>query len=118
MEKAQAIPNQRAEELLTLLDSKLLKALSEPVRGRILRYLIANGRSNIDTIARQFKQDRSVISRHLHQMAEMDILVCEKDSRNVFYDVNADSLVTKLESIVHKVKDCMHACCRKFICKS
>lgn len=40
-----------ADELVEILDSRFFKALSEPVRIQIMKFLIINGRSDIGTIA-------------------------------------------------------------------
>ena len=68
--------SQIAEELVEAVDSKFFKTLSEPVRVQILKYLMLNGRADIQTIAENMPQDRSVISRHLNLMQEAGILTC------------------------------------------
>ncbi len=100
-----------AARLVANFDSKFFKVLSEPVRVEILRYLILNGSSDIGSIAQALPQDRSVISRHLKFMHEAEVLLCEKISRNVFYQVNADAIRQKLEGIASAINECMTACC-------
>ncbi|MCK4816394.1 transcriptional regulator, partial [bacterium] len=51
------------EDLVEALDSKMFKALTDPTRTQILKYLMLNGRSDVSTIAEHMPQDRSVISR-------------------------------------------------------
>jgi DNA-binding transcriptional ArsR family regulator len=65
--------NKILDELVKVLDSKFLKALSEPVRIEILKFIMRNGRTDIGTIAENMPQDRSVISRHLNLMHEVGI---------------------------------------------
>lgn len=100
-----------AEELAATLDSKFFKVLSEPVRVRILKFLILNGSSDIAAIADSLPQDRSVISRHLRFMYEADILYCEKISRHVYYQVNALAFRNKLAGIADQITECMSQCC-------
>ncbi len=102
---------QAVDDLITALDSKLFKALSEPVRGEILRFLLLHGRSDISTIAEHLPQDRSVISRHLHLMAEAGILVAEKETRHRFYSLNGETFLKEFEAIVTSIKKCMAECC-------
>ena len=102
---------QIAEELVEILDSKFFKTLGEPVRVQILKFLLLNGRSDIGTIAEQMPQDRSVISRHLNLMYEAGILTCEKETRYMYYDVNADEFLGKVETIAGKVRTCISICC-------
>ena len=102
---------QIAEELVEAFDSKFFKTLSEPVRVQILKFLMLNGRGDIQTIADNMPQDRSVISRHLNLMHEAGILNSQKENRHVFYDVNGKSFIEKLIHIADKIKDCMEKCC-------
>ena len=99
------------EELIEILDSKFFKALSEPVRINILKYLILNGRSDIAAIADSLPQDRSVISRHLQLMYDTGILNCEKITRHVYYEVNGGAFLKKMETILEKIRACMPECC-------
>ena len=102
---------QIAEELVEAFDSKFFKTLSEPVRVQILKFLMLNGRGDIQTIADNMPQDRSVISRHLNLMHEAGILNCQKENRHVFYDVNGKPFVEKLIHITEKIKECVEKCC-------
>ena len=100
-----------AEELVAILDSKFFKTLSEPVRVQILKFLLLNGRSDIGTIADQMPQDRSVISRHLNLMNEAGIVTCEKESRYMYYAVNAAEFLDKVEGIAGTLRTCISVCC-------
>jgi len=92
------------DELISVLDSKFFKVLSEPVRIEILKFLICNGRSDISTIEKHFSQDRSVISRHLRRMSDMNMLICEKESSSVYYVVNGPMFINTFEGIVNNIK--------------
>ncbi len=98
-------------QLVDVIDSKFFKTLSEPVRIQILRLILVNGRTDIGTIAEQLPQDRSVISRHLNLMQEVGILTCEKQSRHMFYEINAQAFLDKLVNITELVRTCMAECC-------
>ena len=99
------------DELVEVFDSKFFKTLSEPVRVEILKFVMLNGRADIGTIAEHMPQDRSVISRHLNLMHEVGILTCEKESRHMFYEINASTFLNKLENITKQIKKCMEECC-------
>jgi DNA-binding transcriptional ArsR family regulator len=98
------------EKLIEALNSKLFKALSEPVRAEILKYLLINGRSDIGTIAENLPQDRSVISRHLSLMSEAGILSSKKEARHVYYEINGNAFLDEFEGIVENIKKCMCEC--------
>jgi DNA-binding transcriptional ArsR family regulator len=99
------------DELVEVFDSKFFKTLSEPVRVEILKFIMLNGRADIGTIAEHMPQDRSVVSRHLNLMNEVGILTCEKESRHMFYEINAHTFLNKLENIAKQIKKCMEECC-------
>lgn len=105
-----------ANRMVDVLDSKFFKSLSEPVRVQILRYLLLHGRTDIGTIANDLPQDRSVISRHLNLMQEVGILNCEKESRHMYYSINASEFLdrfTNITDLVGKcIKECGPLCCK------
>ncbi|MDJ0875921.1 MAG: winged helix-turn-helix domain-containing protein [Desulfobacterales bacterium] len=100
-----------ADELVEILDSRFFKALSEPVRIQIMKFLIINGRSDIGTIADAMPQDRSVVSRHLQFMQTTGILKSEKITRHVFYEINGREIYAKLAAMLANIRACMPACC-------
>lgn len=107
-------PKTRAEVLEAfseVYDARLFKALSEPARIQILRYLMLNGRSDIGSITENMPQDRSVISRHLNQMQAAGILVCEKETRYRYYSINSQTFVEKLERFLAQIKKSISVCC-------
>jgi len=105
------------EELAKNFDSKFFKSLSESVRQQLIKYLLLNGRSDISTIAKHLPQDRSVISRHLQLMQEAGILICEKEGRFVYYSINGQEFLAKVESLVNQIRACIPICCPTGCCK-
>jgi DNA-binding transcriptional ArsR family regulator len=99
------------DDLVKALDSKMFKALTDPTRTQILRFLMLNGRCDISTIADNLPQDRSVISRHLNMMAEAGLLVAEKETRHRFYTINCETFLNEFETIVANLKTCIAECC-------
>ncbi len=99
------------DDLVKALDSKMFKALTDPTRTQILKYLMLNGRADISTIAKHLPQDRSVISRHLNMMAEAGMLVAEKETRHRFYMINCETFLHEFEAIVANLKSCIAECC-------
>ncbi len=99
------------EGLVEQLDSKIFKALTDPTRTQILKFLMCHGRADISTIANHFPQDRSVISRHLHMMGEAGLLTVEKETRHRFYHINGEYILRMFETIVANLRACIHQCC-------
>ncbi len=105
------IKNKAAEQLVEVLDSRFFKSLSEPVRIELLKFLLINGTSDIGTIADHLPQDRSVISRHLNNMLEAGLVICNKEGRFRFYEVNSSAFLERVEEIVGQIRECMNTCC-------
>lgn len=100
-----------ASELDAILESKVFRALCEPVRVEILRVLTLVGRSDIAAIAAQMPQDRSVISRHLAQLHHAGFVRREKIGRNVFFEMDGPAVVEQLEGIVARFRALVPVCC-------
>ena len=99
------------DDLVKALDSKLFKALTDPTRVRILKFLMLRGRADIGTIADHFPQDRSVISRHLQLMGEAGLLIAEKETRHCFYSINGEKILRAFEAATSNLKACILKCC-------
>ncbi|MFH2012034.1 MAG: metalloregulator ArsR/SmtB family transcription factor [Pseudomonadota bacterium] len=99
-----------ANKLVDVLDSKFFKSMGEPVRVQIIRFLLLNGRADIGAIAENMPQDRSVISRHLNLMQEAGILNCKKESRHMFYSINATGFLNRFANITELLKTCIKEC--------
>lgn len=100
-----------ARELTSIFDSKLFKALCEPARVEIMRFLTAEGRSDVRTIAGHFPQDASVVSRHLAVLHAAGILNRCKEGRHVFFEVDGPGVAARLEEIVARFRKIVPLCC-------
>ena len=99
------------QDLAGELDSAFFKALSEPARVELLKFLIRSGASDIETIAAKFPQDRSVISRHIAALRDVGLVRCEKEGRHMVCSVDGQAFVEKLESILGVVRAAIAQCC-------
>jgi DNA-binding transcriptional ArsR family regulator len=100
-----------ARELAAILDSQLFRALCEPVRIELLKLLTACGRSDVQTIAGQVPQDKSVISRHLAVLHRAGVVRREKVGRQVFFEVDGTSIVTRMELMLEQFRAIVPLCC-------
>lgn len=89
-----------AGECVAVFDTVFFKALCEPARIAVLRELVLLGRGDIAAIAERLPQDRSVVARHLQQLAAANIVKAEKEGRHVFYQVDAGAIGKRLEAIL------------------
>lgn len=100
-----------AQGCADMLDSDLFKALCEPVRIDLVRLLIANGRSDLSSLAEELPQDTSVISRHLAVLHRAGVVRREKQGRHVFYELDGPGLVERLEALVARLRRVVPFCC-------
>lgn len=100
-----------ARELAAIVDSQLFRALCEPVRIEIVKLLTARGRSDVQTIAAQVPQDRSVVSRHLAVLHRAGVVRREKVGRQVFFELDGLNVVTRLERIIGRFRSIIPLCC-------
>lgn len=89
-----------ARRCVAVFDTGFFKALCEPARIAVLRELILLGRGDIGVIADRLPQDRSVVARHLQQLAAVQIVKSEKEGRHVFYQIDARAVAERLEGIL------------------
>ena len=98
-------------ELARVFDSDLLAALCEPVRIDIVRVIAAKRRADLQTIADQLPQDRSVISRHLSQLHRAGVVRREKVGRQVFFELDGATLLERLDGMVDGCRRLVAVCC-------
>jgi DNA-binding transcriptional ArsR family regulator len=89
-----------ARSCVAVFDTGFFRALCEPARIAALRELILLGRADIGAIAARLPQDRSVVARHLQQLAAVQIVKANKEGRHVFYEIDASAVAERLESIL------------------
>jgi DNA-binding transcriptional ArsR family regulator len=99
------------EALAEELDIVVFRALTEPCRIDLIKFLLAKGPSDIETISQSFTQDRSVISRHLKQLLEAGLVSCLKNGKHRIYQLNGTGLISKFENILRLAKQAVSNCC-------
>jgi DNA-binding transcriptional ArsR family regulator len=100
-----------ARELGAIVDSQLFRALCEPVRIEIVKLLTADGRSDVQTLAAQVPQDQSVVSRHLAVLFRAGVVRREKIGRQVFFELDGISVVTRMERMLEQFRSIIPLCC-------
>jgi predicted transcriptional regulator len=99
------------KDLVEVFDSAFFKAMAEPVRIDILKFLLINGKSDVVTVAKSINKDRSVLSRHLHHLVEAGLLKHEKLSRNSYFVIDAEGFRLKVYVLFQKVDRAIKDCC-------
>lgn len=89
-----------ARRCVAVFDTRFFKALCQPARIAALRELILLGRADVAAIAARLPQDRSVVTRHLQQLAAAGIVTAERQGRHVFYEMDASAVAERLQGIL------------------
>lgn len=99
-----------AEAAIAALDTKFLKALSDPTRVQLVKKLIYIGACDVSTLTQGLAQDRSVISRHLATLERARITVSRKRGRRVIYDIDGPYVVAKVKLILDAIQPMAELC--------
>ena len=99
-----------ADAAIGVLDTRFLKALTDPTRVKIVKKIILLGTCDVSTIAKGLSQDRSVISRHLNTLEQAGITTSRKVGRQVFYDLDGPYIVEKVSIILDAVQPMAMLC--------
>lgn len=99
-----------AEAAIGVLDTRFLKALTDPTRVQIVKKLILLGACDVSTIAQGLSQDRSVVSRHLNTLEQARIATSRKTGRQVFYDLDGPYIVQKVSLILEALQPMAGLC--------
>ncbi len=77
------------EENITRYEEKaeVLKALSHPLRLRIVRGLLKCGCRNVSCMEANTGQSQSCISQHLSKLKSAGIVKAERSGNEVYYDI-------------------------------
>ncbi|MCY1023994.1 ArsR/SmtB family transcription factor [Pyxidicoccus sp. MSG2] len=99
------------DELIALLDSGFLRALTEPARLELLKVLLRHGPADVGAIAAHLPQDRSVISRHLKVLSDVGIVRARRDGRHRIYEVDGPSFLASFEGLLSRARELAPICC-------
>ena len=83
---------------------ELLRVLAEPARMELIEILICQGEKDVGQIAEQMDQDRSVVSRHLKQLADAGVLEIRKEGRHRHYRINGEFLLREMEDLTGQLR--------------
>lgn len=97
----------RRGELDELLAPDLFKALSDPIRGRLLACVAKCGRGcSVGEVAECCDLDLSTVSRHLTTLARAGVMESSKRGTSVFYAVRYAHLAATFQDLAAAIKAC------------
>lgn len=83
---------------------KMMEAVKDPVRLRILFLLIKRGRTNVGDIAKEFEITRPAISHHLKVLKEAGVVSSVKRGQEVYYWPNAHVVAQALRDLADRIE--------------
>lgn len=97
--------------LAKLMNADLFRALSDQNRLEIIGRLAdcGNMTNTVSVIASDFKTDISVVSRHLSILRNAGVLTSNRQGKEVYYTLEAETLA----KILRQVADELVACSKK-----
>ena len=84
--------------------TRLLEAVSEPMRMQMVFLLTEHDRLNVGEIARQFRISRPAISHHLKVLKDAGIVRSEKSGQEVYYWIDSQRIVAALRAMADKIE--------------
>ncbi len=79
--------------------SKVLRAITHPLRLQILDFIAKNEPVNVTTIYKKLDLEQSVTSSHLSILRQDSFLNTSRDGKKIYYSVNTNRIASVLDSI-------------------
>lgn len=91
MAKLTSTPGKSSElvdEAQLEIANKILRALSHPLRLKILEFIDKNKATNVNKIYNTLKLEQSITSQHLRILRDADLVSTERQGKMILYEVN------------------------------
>ncbi|MCB0642691.1 MAG: helix-turn-helix transcriptional regulator [Phaeodactylibacter sp.] len=79
--------------------SEILRALSHPLRLRILEFIDENGTINVNKIYNTLNLEQSITSQHLRILRLAGLVKTERDGKYIHYSIGYDKIASSMEAI-------------------
>lgn len=89
--------------------AELLKALSHPLRLRIVRGLLKNGCRNVGCMEANTGQSQSCISQHLMRLKAAGIVKAARAGNEVYYEIASDQVAAVVAALFGDREEDFHA---------
>ncbi|MBO9701905.1 MAG: winged helix-turn-helix transcriptional regulator [Sporocytophaga sp.] len=77
----------------------VLKTIAHPVRMSIIELLEKNTRMNVGEMQEQLKIEQAALSHHLIAMKDKKILKCQREGKNMVYELKEKRIIKILECV-------------------
>lgn len=79
--------------------TQILRALTHPLRMRILQFIDKHGTINVNKIYNTLKLEQSITSQHLKVLRLSGLVKAEKDGKYMHYSINYDKVGQTIKAI-------------------
>jgi len=86
--------------------AELLKALSNPVRLRIVHGLLRTGCRNVTCMEQGIGVSQSCVSQHLQKLRSAGVVKAERQGNEVYYRVSSPAVAAVVEALLGKETAC------------
>ena len=86
--------------------AELLKALSNPVRLRIVHGLLRTGCRNVTCMEQGMGVSQSCVSQHLQKLRSAGVVKAERQGNEVYYRVSSPAVAAVVEALLGKEAAC------------
>lgn len=84
--------------------SNILRAVSHPLRLKILCFIHDAKKVNVNKIYASLKLEQSITSQHLRILKDADLVIHERNGKFIYYSLNYE-LLTKIAVAVKKFNE-------------
>ncbi|MEM3088926.1 MAG: metalloregulator ArsR/SmtB family transcription factor [Candidatus Bathyarchaeia archaeon] len=104
VKKKRALSSSIRNEKFLNLQVDLLKALADPIRLKILRFLRSGEKCQCEIIP-HLKRSQSTVSEHLQLLVDIGIVESRKDGRKIVYKIRMEEIMRILDNIDELTRD-------------
>jgi len=79
--------------------AQILRALTHPLRMKILHYIDQEQTVNVNKIYNTLKLEQSITSQHLKILRLNDLVIARKDGKCMYYSLNYDRIAMTVKAI-------------------
>lgn len=92
-------PTTLINEIELSRSSEILRALTHPLRMRILEFIDQNDLINVNKIYSSLDLEQSITSQHLRILRQADLVKTERRGKFIHYSVNRERLARTIKAI-------------------
>lgn len=82
-----------------LESSEILRAITHPLRMKILEFIDRHDSINVNKIYNTLKLEQSITSQHLRILRAAGIVITERDGKFIHYKINYDKVGNVLKAV-------------------